>query len=87
MSKCYGTFWQREKLTEIPEYGIALTSDGDIKYVPERTCAIVPTRHGTGICSNCGEELTQYDGFNPFEEEYTGNFCLNCGAHVKEVSE
>ena len=55
-------------------------------YAKERTCVIEPVGNGNGLCSSCGEELTQYDGFDPFADEYTGKYCLKCGARVEEAN-
>lgn len=64
---------------------INFTDTGEtVKYVPERTCAVTATAYGNGRCSSCGEELTQYEGFDPFEMKYTGKYCIECGAKVVE---
>lgn len=51
------------------------------RYVPEKTCTIEP-RDGFGICRRCGAELTMYEGYDPWENEYRGGYCLQCGAEV-----
>lgn len=47
----------------------------------ERACVIEP-RDGFGVCSECGAELTAYEGYDPWRGAYTVNNCPYCGAKV-----